>query len=209
MNYKHAFHAGNHTEVFKHSVLCLLLLELRKKTKPFTVVDTHAGSGTYDLRSEMARKTGEAADGIARVIHKTVPTAAPYLDLVRHLNQNELAIYPGSPTIIQNFLRPEDQLIACDLREHDVDLLRKHLHWDKRIAIHHRDGYEAIQAFVPPTTRRGLVFIDPPFERADEFEKLAECLNAGIKKWPTGIFAAWYPIKDRSGVSKIRKQFAQ
>jgi 23S rRNA (adenine2030-N6)-methyltransferase len=112
MNYKHAFHAGNHTEVFKHSVLCLLLLELGRKPKPFTILDTHAGAGFYDLLSPEARKTGEAQDGVGAVLDKNIPAAASYLHFVRELNPNGLSRYPGSPVIAQHFLRDDDRLIA-------------------------------------------------------------------------------------------------
>jgi len=206
MNYKHAYHAGNHTEVFKHSVLCLLLLELRKKMKPFTVLDTHAGAGMYDLDSPEAQKTGEALDGIGRLFEKNVPSASPFLDIVRGLNAGRLRHYPGSPRIVQNFLREHDRLIACELRKDDVGSLRDNFRHDPRVSIHHRDGYEAIGALVPPSTRRGLVFIDPSFEQHDEFQ-LADALNAGIKKWPTGIFMAWYPIKNQSTTRILRKRY--
>ena len=207
MNYRHAYHAGNHTEVFKHAVLCLLLLELRKKPKPFAVLDTHAGAGMYDLRSAEAVKTGEADDGIALIIDKAVPMASEYLHIVRRLNPACLRYYPGSPAIIQTLLRDDDQLIACDLREDDAVLLRANFRDDGRILVHRRDGYEAIGAFVPPSTRRGLVFVDPPFEQPDEFERLAEGLNVGIGKWSTGIFAAWYPIKDRSRIRALHRRY--
>jgi 23S rRNA (adenine2030-N6)-methyltransferase len=162
MNYKHAFHAGNHTEVFKHSVLCLLLAHLHQKAKPFMVLDTHAGAGCYDLLSIESEKTGEAREGIARVVHKDVPAAAPLLDLVRHLNPGGLRVYPGSPGIVQSFLRRDDRLIACELREDDAGSLRSNFKNDPRVSVHHRDGYEAIGAFVPLPTRRGLVFIEAP-----------------------------------------------
>src|SRR5262245_5712452 len=102
MNYRHAYHAGNHTEVFKHAALCLLLLELREKLNPFSVLDTHAGAGIYDLSSEKARKTGEARDGIGRVLNEHIPSAAAYLDIVRSFNSDGLNRYPGSPAIVQN-----------------------------------------------------------------------------------------------------------
>jgi 23S rRNA (adenine2030-N6)-methyltransferase len=207
MNYKHAFHAGNHTEVFKHSVLCLLLAQLRKKPKPFAVLDTHAGAGVYDLHSAEAKKTGEAQAGIARVIHKDVPTASPFFELVRRLNPEGLHLYPGSPAIVQSFLRNDDRLIACELRKDDAASLRASFKNDGRISVHCRDGYEAVGAFVPLPTRRGLVFIDPPFEQADEFQRLADGLNRGINKWPTGIFVAWYPVKDRSGARELRARY--
>jgi 23S rRNA (adenine2030-N6)-methyltransferase len=200
MNYRHAFHAGNHTEVFKHSVLCLLLLELRKKPKPFTVLDTHAGAGIYDLLSAEAQKTGEAQDGIGRVFDQDLSEAAAYPKIVRHLNTAGLRLYPGSPVLIQSLLRKDDRLIVCELREDDSARLREAFRNDRRISVHHRNGYAAMNAFVPPTTRRGLVFIDPPFEQPDEFDHLADSLSAGIAKWPTGIFLAWFPLKDRAGI---------
>ena len=204
MNYRHAFHAGNHTEVFKHSVFCLLIIELLKKSKPITILDTHAGAGIYDLRSAEAQKTGEAQGGIAGVLAANIPAASPYLEIVRRLNLHGLRVYPGSPTIAQALLRNEDRLIACELRKDDAAFLRKHFANDQRISVHFRDGYEALGAFVPPATRRGLVFIDPPFEQGDEFEQLANALNFGLKKWPTGIFLAWYPLKDRSGIARLQ-----
>jgi 23S rRNA (adenine2030-N6)-methyltransferase len=207
MNYRHDFHAGNHTEVFKHSALCLLLLELRKKPKPFTVLDTHAGAGMYDIHSPEAQKTGEAQDGIGVVFGKDVSAASEYLEIVHRLNPNGLRSYPGSPALVQALLREADRLIACELREDDATRLRTTFSGDRRISVHCRDGYEAIGAFVPPSIRRGLVFIDPPFEERDEFEQLADALNSGIMKWPTGIFLAWYPLKDTSGIRTLRARY--
>ncbi len=207
MNYRHAFHAGNHTEIFKHSVLCLLLSNLCKKAKPFTVLDTHAGAGLYDLSSPESLKTGEAQDGVGRILGKGVPGAETYLRLVDQLNPDGLRQYPGSPMITQSFLREGDRLIACELREDDAALLRANFHRDLRISVHRRDGYEGINAFVPLQSRRGLVFIDPPFEQPDEFERIAKVMNAGIRKWPTGIFAAWYPIKDRTGLVTLQRGY--
>jgi 23S rRNA (adenine2030-N6)-methyltransferase len=196
MNYQHAYHAGNHTEVFKHSVLCLLLAGLQRKPRPFAVLDTHAGAGIYDLLSSAAQKTGEARTGIAVVFNKRIPTASRYLDLVRSMNTGTVRYYPGSPALIGAFLRENDRLIACELRADDAALLRAKFKGDRRVHVHHRDGYQAVKAFLPPPERRGLVFIDPPFEQADEFNQLADILNVGLRKWSTGIFAAWYPIKD-------------
>lgn len=209
MNYRHAYHAGNHIDVFKHAVLVSLLEHLRKKAKAFTVLDTHAGAGRYDLGAIEAEKTGEAADGIGRIIGKEITAAAAYLDLIRRLNPDGLRAYPGSPAIVAAFLRDDDRLIACELHEEEYAKLRRVFRGDPRVAVHHRDGYEAIAAFVPPPSRRGLVFIDPPYEfdDRDAYRRMAERMNAGLKKWPTGIFAAWYPLKERAGVEKIRKAY--
>jgi len=207
VNYRHAYHAGNHTEVFKHSVLVLLLEHLLRKPQPFTVLDTHAGAGIYDLTAEEPEKTGEATNGIGRVIDKDVPSASAYLNLVRSLNPAGLRTYPGSPAIERAFLRETDRLIACELREDDAALLRANFGDDRRVSVHCRDGYEALVALLPPPIRRGLVFIDPAFERSDEFERLGDGLNAGVKRWPTGIFAAWYRVKDKCAIRATRARY--
>jgi 23S rRNA (adenine2030-N6)-methyltransferase len=207
MNYRHAYHAGNHTEVFKHAVLVLLLQHLRQKPRPFTVLDTHAGAGIYDLCAPEARKTGEAQDGIGRVLDKDVPTARVYLDLVRRMNPAGLRLYPGSPAIVQALLRDSDRLIACELREDDAVLLRAKFREDRRVSVHCRDGYEAMIALLPPAIQRGLVLVDPPFEQSDEFERLAVGMNAAIQKWPAGMLVAWYPLKDRSGIRTLHARY--
>lgn len=210
MNYRHAYHAGGHTDVFKHAVLVMLLEHLLGKPKPFAVLDTHAGAGRYHLTATEAGKTGEAADGIGRVIGKDIPAGAAYLDLIRTLNPDGLRLYPGSPAIIAAFLREDDRLIACELHAEEAAKLRRTFRGDAHVAVHHRDGYEAINAFVPLPSRRGLVFIDPPYEKDDRdaWRRLAERLNGGLKKWPGGIFAAWYPLKDRTGIGQIRKTYS-
>lgn len=200
MNYRHAYHAGNHTEVFKHTALALLLQRLLGKSKPFIVLDTHAGPGLYDLDAPEAAKTGEAKDGIGRLNFRRL-AATPYAAAVRpYLAKGS---YPGSPIIIADMLRPIDRLAACELHPHDADRLKGLFALDRRVSVHHRDGYEAMLALIPPMERRGLVFVDPPFERVDEATRLAERLIAAARKWPTGLFAVWYPIKDTRIASVI------
>ncbi len=204
MNYRHAFHAGSHIDVFKHAVLALLVLHLRKKPKPFVVLDTHAGLGTYDLRSDEAERTGEAAEGIGVALKAICRRRRPIsTSSAPPTPEHTLTTYPGSPSIIAALLRPEDRLIACELHPDDAIVLRRHFRGDPRVGVHHRDGYEAIGAFVPPPERRGLVFVDPPFEATDEAGQLGRGLIAGYRKWPTGIFAAWYPIKKRSTLAPL------
>jgi len=195
MNYRHAFHAGNHTEVFKHAVLAALVCRLRQKEKPFAVIDTHAGIGLYDLDSAEARKTAEAQDGIAQVYAKSLPALEAYLGVVRSFNPSGLKTYPGSPSIVRALLRPGDRLVACELHAEDAARLKLTFKGDKRVAVHKRDGYAAMIAFVPPPERRGLVFADPPFESKDEFRTLAGSVTQAHRKWPTGMFAVWYPVK--------------
>ena len=197
MNYRHAFHAGNHTEVFKHAALILVLEHLLQKPQPFVVLDTHAGIGLYDLRSQEAQKTREYEQGVARVFGRETTSLRPYVDLIGSLNPTGLAAYPGSPEIVRRFLREHDRLVACELHPVDVEALKRRYRDDRRISVHHRDGYEAIRALLPPPERRGLVFVDPPFEQTDEASRLAGALTAGLGKWRHGIFLAWYPVKDR------------
>jgi len=197
MNYRHAFHAGNHTEVFKHAALMLILEHLAKKPQGYVVLDTHAGLGLYDLTSEPAQKTLEYEAGAAKLFGQALAAAPGYPALLADMNPQVLTTYPGSPEIARRLLRPQDRLIACELHPADIEVLRARYGHDPRVAVHHRDGYEAIGAFIPPPERRGLVFIDPPYERTDEAAVLARAMARGLKKWPTGVFMAWYPIKDR------------
>jgi 23S rRNA (adenine2030-N6)-methyltransferase len=196
MNYRHAFHAGNHADVFKHAALTLVLEHLRQKPQPFAVLDTHAGVGVYDLACEAAHKTREYEAGAGRILGRGLASAPRYAELLEAMNPSGLMAYPGSPEIVRRMLRDDDRLIACELHPDDAEALKAWRRGDPRIAVHHRDGYEAIGALLPPAQRRGLVLIDPPFEAPDEAQRLAEALAAGLRKWPTGIFLAWYPIKD-------------
>jgi 23S rRNA (adenine2030-N6)-methyltransferase len=196
MNYRHAFHAGNHTEVFKHAALTFILEWLIQKPQPFAVLDTHAGLGVYDLTSEPAQKTKEYEAGVARIFDRELAAAPAYVNLLNDMNPEGLTTYPGSPEIVRRLLRDGDRLMACELHPADVETLKRRYRADRRIAVHHRDGYEAIGALLPPPERRGLVFIDPPYEQKDEADQLAEALATGLRKWPNGVFLAWYPIKD-------------
>ncbi len=204
MNYRHGFHAGNHTEVFKHAVLCVLVDLLKAKDKPFSVLDTHAGAGLHDLRSEMSRRTRESDEGIARVVSSRDPALATYLDVVRRVGGERPAAYPGSPEIVRNLLRPGDRLVACELHPEDAAALKSNMAADPRVSVHLRDGYEAGLALLPPRERRGLVFVDPPFEDPGEAEKLGDFLARGCAKWQTGVFAAWYPVKTDEVARTVR-----
>ena len=195
MNYRHGYHAGNHTEPFKHAVLLVLVDLLKTKDKPFAVLDTHAGVGIHDLRSGMALRTREADEGIVRLMTCDEPALAAYLDAVRSVGGSEPSRYPGSPELVRRSLRPGDRLVACELHPDDAAALRSNMVSDPRVSVHLRDGYEAALALVPPRERRGLAFFDPPFEDVDEPARLGTALARICVKWPTGVFAAWYPIK--------------
>lgn len=196
MNYRHAFHAGNHTEIFKHAALMLVLEHLLQKPQAFAVLDTHAGIGVYDLTSKEAARTNEKSLGVERVFGQTLLSAPMYLDALRAVNGDGLAIYPGSPELVRYILRENDRLVVCELHPEDGSRLKERYRKDHRVSVHQRDGYEAIGALLPPPERRGLVFVDPPFERRDEIDLISKALQKGFKKWATGIFLIWYPIKE-------------
>lgn len=198
MNYRHEFHAGNFADVLKHFVLVRALLYLRRKDKPFRVIDTHAGAGLYDLGGEEAMRSGEAAQGVTRLFGADFGAASeliqPFLDVVQNFGAQK---YPGSPLIAQKFLRETDRALFCELLPEAAENLRAALGRDRRVKMIERDGYEGLNAFVPPPERRGLVLIDPPFERRDEYERLFDTLASALRKWPGGMFLIWQPIKQR------------
>ncbi len=207
MNYRHAFHAGNFADVVKHAVLARIIMHLQKKDAAFRVIDTHAGTGRYNLQGNEAIRGGEWHDGVGRVwAHDFAPAVAellaPYRDAIRAFNSDgKLTIYPGSPLLVRHWLRPQDRLIACELETGAAQALARHFRNDplaKAVAI---DGWTALNAYIPPKEKRGLVLIDPPYEQRDELQRLADALVAAHRKWNTGVFLAWYPIKDMREVA--------
>lgn len=211
MNYRHVYHAGNFADVHKHASLALMLEHLKRKDAPFLYLDTHAGLGAYDLTWIEAGKTGEWKDGIGKVLDDPCPPEEmePYLRVVRALNRDGgLRYYPGSPAVAGALARPEDRLALVELHPQDVETLRRRFVGDRRAGIHHGDGYEALRALLPPRERRGLVLIDPPFEVRDEFERMRKGLAQALKRWPTGIYALWYPIKARQPVERFHAELA-
>ncbi|HMK71632.1 MAG TPA: 23S rRNA (adenine(2030)-N(6))-methyltransferase RlmJ [Xanthobacteraceae bacterium] len=210
MNYRHAFHAGNFADVHKHSVLARILLYLRRKPAAFRVIDTHAGAGRYDLLAPEPSRSGEWHDGIERLWTAAPPRdalLAPYVAAVAALNPDgRLRSYPGSPLIVQHLLRPQDRLTACELEPRSATLLTAALRGDARAKAIRIDGWTALNAYVPPKERRGLVVIDPPFEEAADFMRLSSALAAAYRKWPSGIYLSWYPIKDRAAADALARR---
>lgn len=203
MNYRHDYHAGNVADVFKHLVLIRLLAAMRRKDKPFCYLDTHAGSAAYSLAGEAARRTGEWQEGIGRLWNVDAGDGplADLLATVAALPDNQgssiPAAYPGSGTIAGAWLRPDDRAVLCEWLPDVARALKADFAGDRRVAVHHRNGYEGLSAFLPPAERRGVVLIDPPFEDRDEFERLRRAVVMAHRRWDTGVIAAWYPLKDR------------
>lgn len=220
MNYRHAFHAGNFADVLKHAVLAQCLTALNRKEQAWRVIDTHAGPGLYDLAGDKAKRTGEAADGVGKLA-ETGPAAleallAPYRAVLAEARSRygEM-IYPGSPAFARLMMRPQDRAVFCEKHPEEALALTRYARNDPRVKVVELDGWTGLKANLPPKERRGLVVIDPPFEEADEMERLPGLLTAAWRKWPTGQYLVWYPIKDlrrtdafyqaisRSGLQKV------
>jgi 23S rRNA (adenine2030-N6)-methyltransferase len=215
MNYRHAFHAGNFADVVKHAVLARILVHLCQKPAAFRVLDTHAGAGLYDLAGTEANRSPEWQGGIARITSRPLGEAtrmllAPYLDVVAACNAGgRLRTYPGSPAIARAFLRPQDRLIACELEPNAAAALAHNFKGDRRIKTIAIDGWTALNAYVPPPERRGLVLIDPPFEADDDFGRLARGLEGAHRKWPGGTYMLWHPLKGRAASDALGRRLAR
>lgn len=213
LSYRHAFHAGNHADVLKHFALCAVLEKLQAKNKSFSVFDTHAGAGLYNIESEMALKTGENISGIKKLCacdENILPQELlPYIRLCKAYAEHSL--YPGSPEIERYFMCQDDALVLCELHNTEIEILKSNMH--RKISdfkttsaykptsenavkaqIHHRNGYEALLALTPPKIRRGLAVIDPSYEEKSDYLDAAKTIAAVHKKWNNGIIMLWYPL---------------
>lgn len=215
MNYRHAFHAGNFADVLKHAALTRIVEYLKRKPGAFRVIDTHAGLGLYDLSGEEAQRTGEWREGIGRLMEATLPDEArlllaPYLDAVGARNpEGGVRYYPGSPLVARSLLRSIDRLTAIELHPQDAQALKAQLAGDWQARVIELDGWLALGAHLPPKEKRGLVLVDPPFEQPGEFDRLVDGLVKAHRRWPGGVYALWYPLKDRTQVERFRQRLRE
>lgn len=208
MHYQHRFHAGNFADVHKHIVLCALLRALGRKESPWAYFETHAGGGGYDLDDEGAARTAEFRDGIARLYATTdaPEAAAAYLEIVRTTNAHgALRRYPGSPLFAAHYARGSDRIVLCEREPAVAAALKAELGADPHVAVHQRDGYE-VTSLLPPREKRGLVLVDPPFERADEFDAAATFVMRALGRFSNGVFAIWYPYKKRFDTERFLRR---
>ena len=219
MNYRHAYHAGNGADVLKHVVLLALLDHLNRKETPYCYLDTHAGRGMYPLGAAETQRAGEFRDGIAKLLdaEDAPPAILRYLEVINRVGVEEGALvrYPGSPALALEGLRLQDRAVLVELHHGEATALKNALYRDRRAQVHERDGHEALLALIPPKEKRGIALIDPPYEQPDEFDRLEQTLVAATARWPSGIYAVWYPIKhgeaaqrflNRMAASGIRRQ---
>ena len=207
--YRHHFHAGNFADVFKHALLSQLILTLKKKDRPFVYVDTHAGLGVYDLSHPWAGKNKEYAFGVSRIFSaEDYPEKMEaYLSVLKQQNDGDvLSCYPGSPVVARSLLRPQDRLVLNELNKSDsVQLKALTKNWS-RTSIRNEDGFSLTNSVLPPSERRGLVFMDPSYDRKDEFSRIAASLEVGLRKFASGVFVVWYPVIDGEGGNELIKK---
>jgi 23S rRNA (adenine2030-N6)-methyltransferase len=213
MNYRHGFHAGNFADVLKHAIFLACLDDLAASPAPFSVVDTHAGAGVYDLSGVEAQKTGEWRDGVGRLLEAGDPPALifRYIAVIRAAQTpgfDAMLLYPGSPRLALQVLREGDRYTGVELHPASAALLKSGL--DRRVlaTVLEGDGYAELSKLTPPPAGRGLVLIDPPFEAGDEFERLARAVKRAYDRWEDGMFVIWYPCKDAGATSRFEAELA-
>ncbi|WP_296719885.1 23S rRNA (adenine(2030)-N(6))-methyltransferase RlmJ [Erythrobacter sp.] len=209
MNYRHSYHAGNSADVVKHSLLITLVRALQQKPSAMTLIDTHAGCGLYDLGGDQAQRTGESVQGVLRAFADPNPLLNDYRDAVEAVNAGpEPRLYPGSPRILSQLLRPQDLLILNEKHPEDAYALRGAMRGTPA-AVHERDAYELWLAMLPTRSPRGVVVVDPPYEQTDERARITATLAAAMRKWAHGVTVIWYPLKDRAAHVRWKQQLGR
>ena len=206
MNYRHAFHAGNHADVLKHLVISRIIALLSRKEAPFACLDSHAGIGLYDLAGDQANRTGEWLEGIGRLwdAPDLPESAADYFGVLHALNPDgALRYYPGSPELARQLTRDQDRVLLNEKHPEDGQLLKDNMKGDYRVAVHLGEGWHVPRALLPVAEKRALLLIDPPFEKADEMERCVTALDEAIGRMRQTVVAIWYPIKDERQLKRF------
>jgi 23S rRNA (adenine2030-N6)-methyltransferase len=209
MNYKHIYHAGNFADVAKHVGLLYCLGALKRKDAAFFVLDSHSGRGFYDMQAPEAQKSGEAERGVQRLIVNSLNDVrlAEYFAAIRARRGKRLPRYPGSPALIAAALRPQDRALFVELMPAEARAAEREIDSSGRVRTEIDDGYAALKAFLPPDERRGLVLIDPPYESLDELKLMLQAFAEAYRRWPSGIFLMWYPIRSASQRAMVHARF--
>jgi len=211
MNYRHAFHAGNHADVLKHIVLTRLIALMSRKEQPFAYLDTHAGLGLYDLQGDQATRTGEYLEGVARLWgRKDLPVmTADYMQVLHKMNPDgQLRYYPGSPELARRTTRAHDRVLLNEKHPEDGVMLKANMKGDRRVAVHLGEGWPVPRALLPVAEKRAVMLIDPPFEKLDEMQRCVESLKDAISRMRQTVVAIWYPIKDKRQLRRFYQDLA-
>ncbi|MPQ66939.1 MULTISPECIES: 23S rRNA (adenine(2030)-N(6))-methyltransferase RlmJ [unclassified Pseudomonas] len=211
MNYRHAFHAGNHADVLKHLILTRLIALMARKEQPFAYIDSHAGIGLYDLKGDQASRTGEYLEGIARLWgEQALPAVtADYMRVLHEMNPDgELRYYPGSPELARRLTRERERILLNEKHPEDGKLLKDNMKGDRRVAVHLGEGWHVARALLPVAEKRAVLLIDPPFEQLDEMQRCAASLKDAIGRMRQTVAAIWYPIKDQRALKRFYQDLA-
>lgn len=210
LSYRHSYHAGNYADVLKHIIICEIFKHLTKKDKAFTYIDTHAGAGLYDLQSDHSGKLQEYTKGIAKLNTDNFPELKSYFDAIQNHNPSTtLRFYPGSPLIAKHFLRTQDKASLFELHPTDYELLKNNSANDRRINTFQEDGFKGLLALLPPSSRRGLILIDPSYEIKTDYAKIYSNIEKAYQKFSTGVYAIWYPVVERQRIEALEKKLIQ
>ena len=213
-SYRHGFHAGNHADVLKHTVLIAALQHMAQKETAISVIDTHAGAGLYRLDGDFANTSGESKDGIARLLdtpeEELTPALRAYVQTVRNVNQGKgVKTYPGSPFITQSLLRPQDKLRLFELHPADwraLDGNMSQLDAGKQVEVLLEDGFNGVKRFLPPPSRRGFLLCDPSYEMKTDYGRVISMMDDALVRFSTGTYAVWYPIIPRQDAHDLPKR---
>lgn len=209
LSYRHSYHAGNFADVIKHVVIVEILAYLCKKDKAFEYIDTHTGAGLFSLESDHAKKLDEYTNGIGKLSAEDWPELARYFEIINSFNEDfsTLAFYPGSPMFARDFLRAQDKAWLYELHPEDYKLLDKNIGNNRQIHVKKEDGFKGLLSLLPPLSRRGLVLIDPSYEVKSDYQQVVNTVVLAHKKFPTGTYAIWYPVVDRSRIIALENNF--
>jgi 23S rRNA (adenine2030-N6)-methyltransferase len=209
MNYKHIYHAGNFADLAKHTALLYCLDALKRKDAPFFALDTHAGRGTYDLHAPEAHKSQEAARGVQQLLAKAAAAEClgSFFGAQKVRPGKRLAHYTGSPLLIAAALRSTDRGVFVELVPTEARSIERSLESVGRTEVRIDDGYAALKALLPPPERRGLVLIDPPYESVEEFKALLQAFTEAYRRWPTGTYLLWYPLRNAPQRELVHQRF--
>ncbi|MCX7205627.1 MAG: 23S rRNA (adenine(2030)-N(6))-methyltransferase RlmJ [Proteobacteria bacterium] len=210
LSYRHAFHAGNHADVLKHYIQTQILSYFNQKDKSYWYIDTHSGAGVYSLTEGYATKNAEFESGIARLWERDdLPESiAEYVDVVKALNPDgKLTLYPGSPYVADQLLRPTDRLRLFELHSSDSKILKENFaEAGRRVAVIAGDGFAGIKAVLPPPPRRGVTLIDPPYEDKNDYDYVIDMLHEALSRFATGTYAVWYPQLQRAESKQLPEE---